>query len=367
MGMEGFSASFGLPSFGAKPGGSTITGSHQGTAATPGAPSSQWAPPGTTINPDGTWKAPAGQARTGVFDPSGYSGDPGPYVSDQGVQAGQTQGQMQGLDFTQYSPAEQQWRDQGSFYNTPGFGETNTQSIVQNASANRPQQVNNSQAYFDQFQKPIISQEPGFGAYFDNAKDRVGESINRSSAATGTYGSSSANDQTARAFTDLEGQRALKEADYNLARIGEDRAWEGLGGSLAGQADQQGLANSQDQRGWDEMLSRLGIDSQRLGLDRTNAGFDAANVAGNAERTRGQDYFNNQAASGDRFADLIRSIMGPALDNDASLFGVENSGGVAMGNAGLANETANAAGTKDALATGVTVYTDPNMPWNQPR
>ena len=343
--------------------GSAITGSHSGTensGAPPGAPA------GTTLNPDGTWKAPTGQEGTGAFNPSGYSNSTGydhpfqngGYVSDIGVQPGQSQAQFEGLDFTKRGPAEQQWLSQGGTYNTPTFGETNTQNIVQ--SAQQPQQTNNTQTYFDQFNatRPSVATEPGFGAYFDNAKDRAAESINRSTAATGTYGSSSANDQTSRAFTDLEGQRALKEADYNLARLGEERAWEGLGGSLAGASDQQSLANSQDDQNWAGLLSKLGIDASRLGLERTNAGFDAANVAGNAERTRGQDYFNNEAASGDRFADLIRSIMGPALDNDADLFGVENSGGVAGANARVGQEQQNTQNGIGALNTGLAAYNE---------
>ncbi len=293
-----------------------------------------------------------------VYQPNWQNGSwtTSPYTSDQGVQPGESQGQFEGLDFTKRGPAEQQWIDQGSHYNTPLFGETNTQNLVTNAQ--KPTQSNNSQNWFDSVRgrMPSIATDPGFGSYFDNAKNRAAESINRSTAATGTYGSSSANDQTSRAFTDLEGQRALKEADYNLARLGEQRAWEGLGGSLAGQADQQSLANSNDDQNWMGLLSKLGIDASRLGLDRTNAGFDASNVAGNAERTRGRDYMGDQMGSGDRFSDLIRSIMGPALDNDADLFGIQNSGGVASANTRVGQEQQNAQNTLDYAKTGLGAY-----------
>ncbi len=322
-------------------GGSTIEGKHDPNEGTNGG----W------VNGKWTTDAPVeGQA----YQPNWQGGQwvTDPYVSDKGIQPGQSQPQMEGLDFAKRGPAEQQWIDQKDAYNTPLFGETNTQGLI--ANAQKPTQSNNSQNWFDSVtgRMPSIATDPGFGSYFENAKDRAAESINRSSAATGTYGSSSANDQNARAFTDLEGQRALKEADYNLARLGEQRAWEGLGGSLAGQADQQTLANSNDDQNWTGLLSKLGIDASRLGLDRTNAAMDAANVAGNAERTRGRDFFGDQAGSGDRIADLIRSILGPGLENEAELWGIENSGGVAKANAGVASEDKNAQTTTDALKFG---------------
>lgn len=324
------------------PGGSAVTGAHDAGQGDGGSwQGNTWvADPSKNTNQGGSW------------DGSQWS----PYVSDPGVQPGQNQGQFEGLDFTKRGPAEQQWIDQGSYYNTPMFGETNTQSLVQGAQ--QPTQANNSQQWFDQVsgRMPTIATDPGFGTYFDNAKDRAAESINRATAATGTYGSSSANDQTSRAFTDLEGQRALKEADYNLQRLAEQRAWEGLGGSLAGQADQQTLANSQDDQNWMGLLSKLGIDASRLGLDRTNAGFDAANVAGNAERVRGRDYMSDQMGSGDRFADLIKSILGPALDNDADLLGIVNSGGVAEANARVGQEQQNAQNTVDYAKTAAGAY-----------
>lgn len=327
---------------------SFINGSLGGNVETPTTPSATTG--GSTVS----GPHDAGEGAGGSWQ--GGSWVPGPYVSDPGVQPGQSQPQVEGMDYSKRGPAEQQWIDQKATYNTPSFGETNTQNLV--AGAQQPTQTNNSQQWFDSVtgRMPVISTEPGFGAYFDNAKNRAAESINRSTAATGTYGSSSANDQTSRAFTDLEGQRALKEADYNLQRLGEQRAWEGLGGSLAGQADQQSLANSNDDQNWMGLLSKLGIDSSRLGLDRTNAGFDAAGLAQGAERTRGQDFFNNEAAAGDRLADVIKAIMGPALDNEAELWSLENSGGVASANTRAAQEAQNAQNTIDYAKTGLGAY-----------
>jgi hypothetical protein len=305
----------------------------------------------------------AGQAG-GHWEGNSWVADP--YVSDPGVQPGKTQTQFEGLDFTKRGPAEQQWIDQKGFYNTPLFGETNAQRLV--AEAKKPEQTNNSQNWLDAMsgRMPSINTDPGFGSYFDTAKSRAQESINRAAAATGSYGSSSANDQVSRAFTDLDGQRALKEADYNLSRLAEQRAWEALGGQLSGQADQQTITNSKDDQDWMALLSKLGIDASRLGLDRINAAIDAAHVAGADERTRGRDAIGDQTMSGDRFAELIKSILGTGLDNDADFLGVVDSGGVAKGDAGVVNENNNAHTTADGIKTAYSVYTDPGASWNQP-
>jgi hypothetical protein len=292
-----------------------------------------------------------------------WSGTPahvGPYTSGDGIQTGQAQPQMEGLDFSKQGAGELNWANNQGVYNSPSFGEVNTQGLVGQYSDpnNRPDVSNNSQNWFQQYvgAMPNIATDPGLAPYFDNAKNRAAESIDQAAGARGNYGSSAAIDQNARAFTDLEGQRALKEADYNLQRLGEQRAWQGLGGQLAGSADASSRAMSQDEQSWTQLLSQLGIDASRLGLDRTNSGQDAANSAQGAQRTRGQDYFSNQLALGDRMADLMKSTYMPALDQDYQMVGAANSGNVAQGNAALANEQANAQTTTDALKTGASLY-----------
>jgi hypothetical protein len=295
--------------------------------------------------------------------PTNLGGAPswsGPYTSGPGIQTGQSQTQMEGIDFSKPGAGEVNWTNNQGVYNSPSFGEVNTQGLVGQYSDpnNRPDVSNNSQNWFQQYQgsMPNIATDPGLAPYFDNAKDRAAESIDQAAGARGNYGSSAAIDQNARAFTDLEGQRALKEADYNLQRLGEQRAWQGLGGQLAGSADASSRAMSQDEQAWTQLLSQLGIDASRLGLDRTNSGQDAANSAQNAQRNRGQDYFSNQIALGDRMADLMKSTYMPALDQDYQMVGAANSGNVAQGNAALANEQANAQTTTDALKTGAGIY-----------
>jgi hypothetical protein len=64
----------------------------------------------------------------------------------------------------------------------------------------------------------------------------------------------------------------------------------------------------------------------------------------------------NQLMTGDRMSGLIERIKGSALDNDAAFMEGASSGGVAEGNAALANEGANAKTTTDALQTGLGAY-----------
>lgn len=277
-----------------------------------------------------------------------------------GIQPGRPQDQLSSLNMSGPGAGESYYANNSGAWQSPSFGEVNNQGLVGQYSDpnSRPATTQNSNSWFQQYQGavPNISTEPGFGAYFDNAKNRAAESINQAMAARGAYGSSAANDQTARAFTDLEGQRALKEADYNLQRLGEQRAWQGLGGQLAGQADTNSLNQNQNERQWAQMLSQLGLDASSLGLQRTNAGMDAALGAQNAQRARGNDYFNQQMAMGDRMADLYKTVMLPALDNDAAMMENASSGGVAQGNQAATNERTNAQDNLGYLNTAASLY-----------
>ncbi len=281
-------------------------------------------------------------------------------ASTAGIQPGQAQGHLSSLNSSAPTDTKKTFDANSNVWFNPSHGEVNTQGLIGQFSDpnNRAQTTDNSQTWFNQFSgaMPSISAEPGFGAYFDNAKNRAAESINQAMAARGAYGSSAANDQTARAFTDLEGQRALKEADYNLQRLGEQRGWQSLGGQLAGSADSSNLANAGMEKDWVNLLHSMGIDASRLGLDRTNAGTDAAVAATRDERTRGQDYFNNQLAMGDRLADLFKTVMLPALDNDGVWMEKASSGGLAEGNQAANNERTNADDTLGYANTAASLY-----------
>lgn len=277
-----------------------------------------------------------------------------------GLQQGQAQSHLSSLNTSGPGAGESYYGQNAGVWQSPSFGEVNNQGLVGQYSdpKNRPATTDNSGSWFNQYQgaMPNISSEPGFGSYFENAKNRAAESINQAMAARGAYGSSAANDQTSRAFTDLEGQRALKEADYNLQRLGEQRGWQSLGGQLAGQADTNSLNNANNERQWTQLLSQLGLDASQLGLNRTNAGMDAALSAQGAQRTRGQDYFNNQLATGDRMADLYKATILPGLDNDAAMMEQASSGGIAAGNQAANNERTNAQDTLGYANTAASLY-----------
>lgn len=287
--------------------------------------------------------------------------DPSPYSSGPGLQPGQAQPQLSSLNESGPTDAKKFFDANSGVWQSPSYGEVNTQGIVSNYSdpSNRPAVSNDSQNWFQQYAgaMPNIATDPGLDPYYNNAEKRSTEGINQAVAARGAYGSSAANDQISRGITDLEADKAQHEAQYNLQRLGEQRAWEGLGGQLAGGADASSVAQSQDQQHWADLLSKLGIDASRLGLDRTNAGADAAGNATGAERTRGQDYFNDQLAMGDRMSDLIKSIMMPGLDNDATFMSDASSGNVAEGNAKAANETTNAQNTTNAVTSAAQLFT----------
>jgi len=256
------------------------------------------------------------------------------------------------MEWTNWSgggPSGNYYTQNSNVWQTPSYGETNAQGLVSNYSnpQNRPQTTQNTQNFYNQYMQnlPTVNSDPGFGAYYDHAKDRAAESINQTMAARGAYGSSAANDQISRAYSDLEADRAKNEANYNLQRLGEERQWQNLGGSLAGAADNNALAGSRDEQGWASLLGNLGLDASRLGLSRTNAGQDAANAASGEKSRVGQEAFGNQMALGDRLSEnTLRTTM-QALGMDSEMIDKILSGQVAAGNTAANNEATNAQNT----------------------
>jgi hypothetical protein len=178
----------------------------------------------------------------------------------------------------------------------PGLGEDfAAASLDYYGNGGMPALSNNQQSYYDSFQasRPDIAADPGLDPYFDNAVTNAQRDIDKNAAARGSYGSSAAIGFGAQAATDLRAQQAHEEAQYNLQRLGEQRQWEGLGFNMAGGADANSLAASEDERAWLGAQGSLAF-----------AGQDAS-------RARGQDFFNNTMALGDRTA----GIMGQEYDN----------------------------------------------------
>jgi hypothetical protein len=285
---------------------------------------------------------------------------PDPYKSSNGLQPGQ---QVPGLDWLNQSGggiSGQYYSANSPTWQSPSYGEVNAQGLVGQYSNpnNRPQTTQNTQNLYNQYMQnmPTVNSDPGFGAYYDHAKDRAAESINQTMAARGAYGSSAANDQIARSYSDLEADRAKNEANYNLQRLGEERQWQNLGGSLAGQADQGALARSKNEQDWTSMLGSLGLDASKLGISRTNAGMDAANAASGEKSRVGQEAFNNQMALGNQLSEnTLRSSM-QALGMDSELIDKILSGQIASGNQTAANEQQNAQSTMNLADAGLKGY-----------
>jgi hypothetical protein len=132
--------------------------------------------------------------------------------------------------------------------------------------------VNNAQREYDQFHKPNIASEPGFGSYYDNAQKNTINALNTQLGARGAYGSSVGLGQIGKSVTDLRADQAKNEADYNLRRLTEQRGWNQLGGELARGADLSGQSN----RDYSSQLASNASDSRYKGL---NSAADAANAA----------------------------------------------------------------------------------------
>lgn len=134
-------------------------------------------------------------------------------------------------------------------------------------SGNTPNGTNYSQQYYQQYGgAPQLSAD--LAPYYQDAERRANEQINQQMAARGMFGSSAAADQGREAMVQLEAQRAKDEAQYGLQRAGELRGWEQLGGQLAGQSDQQSLANAQNKLAWTTGIGDLLDSSSKLGLGR---------------------------------------------------------------------------------------------------
>jgi hypothetical protein len=116
--------------------------------------------------------------------------------------------------------------------------------------------------------RPELQNDAGLGLYYDNAQRRATETINRTLGARGAYGSSAADDQIAESTVNLNAERANREADYNLKRSAENRAWED---TIGGQT--HNLTGS-----------TLGYDTLTQGalndILKTKAGYDTAGLQG---------------------------------------------------------------------------------------
>ncbi len=148
--------------------------------------------------------------------------------------------------------------------------------------------VNNQQGFFDQFKKdiPSVMQTPGLDPYYSNAIRKGEEDINKSMAARGLYGSSAANDMNQELVTNMRADQARNEANYNLQKLGEERNWQGLGGSLAAGADAESLGQSANARNWLGQFGNLAQGADTTNTNMLSSGQAAANASQNAAINR---------------------------------------------------------------------------------
>jgi len=239
--------------------------------------------------------------------------------------------------FQQYSTGPGTVPNQGgphpSFDQTqPGFGESffqqhqgqfgaptqagNWWGQVQARYPSAPQVSNNAQTEYSNFTRPDLAADPGLDPYYDRARTRLGEDLNRQFASRGMYGSSSALDQLSEGLGGLNAEQANREAQYNLQRMGEQRAWEQLGGQLAGQADASSRSGSQNELAWLQGMGGLAGQADQSNLANLMGGMGAAGQAQQLGMGRAQNYFDNMMQ-----AALAQSGMAGATYND--MFGTD--------------------------------------------
>lgn len=230
-----------------------------------------------------------------------------------------TADESMGLNFAQPGAAEQYFSNTGGEYQQPWQSERFANYAEDKYKNGTPGVSNLS---LEAYQKGMAGQpqlDADMSKYYENAKRRAAESIDQSMAARGLYSSSAATDRIGEAFTDLEAQRAKDEANYGLQRSGELRSWGQLGGTLSGQADDQSLAASNNERGWLESLGGLSsqADSSRLG--RLQSGQSAANAAQDAQRSRGADFLGREMGMGSAMSGLSGEEYDKMLSGDQEL------------------------------------------------
>lgn len=261
------------------------------------------------------------QSSTGIQNPMGY-GDPN----------------RGGGDLTQRGIGENFFGANAHAYGSPSMSEFYSANALNRYSGGTPQGSTNQAENYGRFaaSRPDIAAEPGLGAYYDRAVQRASTDINNQLAARGMYGSSGGVGRLQDAITDLRADQAKNEADYNLRRLGEQRGWEGLQGSLAGAADANSLANSGNELSWLQGLGGLGNQADQFGLQRLGQGQNAANWTQGAEQGRFQNLLNNELGMGDRMSGLMGNAYGDILGNDYQM--LQDSMGMGMG---LASEALN--------------------------
>lgn len=252
-------------------------------------------------------------------------GTPGyfePYSTGPGIQAGQGYGGPEGGgDFTQRGIGENMFGALGGGYTRPGMSEGFAAGQLGKHAGGTPGVANNQQANYDSFKsnQPDIPTEAGLDPYYDRARERQSATLDNQLAARGLSTSSGGIGLISDAMKDLNAEQANREADFDLRSIGERRAWEGLGGQLAGGADSQSNSESRNQLDWMQGLGGIAGQADVQGMNRLNSGMGAANQAQQLEQDRWQQLLGNEMAMGDRMGGMMGDAYGDMMGMDQAL------------------------------------------------
>ena len=217
-------------------------------------------------------------------------------------------GTLEGLDFTKPGALEQYQRDHAGYFDTPTMSEMFAKDAISRGGG--PGVSNRAEEAYQHFN---ASTPANMDPYYANERRKAEEAIRKTMSARGSYGSSATDDLYNEAYTNLAADAAKANAQYGLQRAG-------LMGSLAQGADSSSLAGSGDRRNWTSVLGSLAGQGDNAGLSRVIGGANVAGAAQGAQRTRGQDAFNNQLTMGDRMSGIMGQGYGNIFGADMDLF-----------------------------------------------
>lgn len=232
-------------------------------------------------------------------------------IPDTSLQPGTAVPGAEGLDFLKKGAAESFFDDVSGKFKEPTLSEGYAKDALDKYKDGTPGMTNRADEAYQAF---LGSAPADMSKYYDSAKRRAAESIDNKVAARGLYGSSAANDLIRESDENLEADRAGKEAQYGLQRAG-------LGGQLATSSDASSRSSSDLDRSWQTFLSNTAGQADSSGLSRLLGGMTSAGAAQGAQRTRGQDFFNNNMTMGDALARTKTQGYGSMFGNDKDLFG----------------------------------------------
>lgn len=253
-------------------------------------------------------------------------------------------GQQNPWDLQAPGTYENYWQNQGGFFTSPTASSGIAQKLAPTLGGATPAEQywasvqgrlsapTSSEQYYSGFagRRPEVGLEAGLDPYYERARERTGQDIDRAMAARGGFGSSAAMDTLSDAFVGLNAEQANREADYRLRALGEMRGWEGLGGALAGGADAAGrgnlalgggLAATAGQQG----LARAGMLADLFGaadaaeLARRTTGLTGAAGAQSARQGRIGQAFDAVSGRDAALAQLVNSGLAGIIMNDQEL------------------------------------------------